>query len=60
MLYVGDAVFDVEAGKAAGVRTAAVTWGAGTRESLQAAQPDYMIDDLRDLLKIAPAGVPRR
>src|SRR4051794_18904743 len=30
MIYVGDALVDIKAGKAAGMRTAWVTWGSGT------------------------------
>ena len=44
-VFVGDAVHDVEAGKAAGVRTVAVTWGAGRREELERSRPDVMSDD---------------
>ena len=43
--YIGDMVADVEAGRSAGVTTVAVTWGAGKREALAAAGPDYLIDD---------------
>ena len=41
--FVGDAIHDVEAGRAAGVYTIAVTWGAGGREELEAA--DAVVDD---------------
>jgi pyrophosphatase PpaX len=58
VLYVGDAVFDIQAGKAAGTRTAGVTWGAGAVPVIRAANPDYVFDDMRDLLQFArPAGV---
>lgn len=51
--YIGDAVVDINAAKAAGMASIAVTWGVGTVESLSAAQPDFVIDSqeqLRDLL----------
>ena len=38
-VYVGDAVVDVLAGKAAGMDTVAVTWGAGLPEALHAVRP---------------------
>lgn len=52
-VYVGDAVVDVLAGKAAGMATVAVTWGAGRPDALAAAEPDAVATtpaDLRDLL----------
>jgi len=50
--FVGDAIHDVEAGRAAGVYTIAVSWGAGERAQLEAAA-DVIVDDaagLRELL----------
>jgi pyrophosphatase PpaX len=48
--YVGDAPFDVEAAKAAGVFSVAVTWGGiHARERLEAEQPDALVDSPRDL-----------
>ncbi|EWT02659.1 HAD family hydrolase [Intrasporangium oryzae NRRL B-24470] len=52
-VYVGDAVVDVLAGKAAGMATVAVTWGAGVAESLSAVRPDAVAksaDELRTVL----------
>ena len=48
-LVVGDADVDIMMGNAAGCKTCAVTYGNGSITSLKAAQPDYMIDDFRDL-----------
>lgn len=51
--YVGDAVVDVEAAKAAGMAAIAVTWGAGERADLLAAEPTALVDtpaQLRELL----------
>lgn len=48
-LFVGDSAADMEAGKRAGVKTAAVTYGYGTRPDLARWSPDYWIDDLRQL-----------
>ena len=52
-VYVGDAVVDVLAGKAAGMDTVAVTWGAGLPEALQGVRPTLVAgsaDELRDAL----------
>jgi pyrophosphatase PpaX len=43
-VYVGDSVHDVAAGRAAGMRTIAVTWGPFDREDLVAAGPDHLAD----------------
>jgi len=46
-MIVGDSSFDIEAGKKAGIKTVAVTYGYRERQYLQDA--DYMIDSLKDL-----------
>ena len=56
-IYVGDAVFDILAGKAAGTVTAGVTWGAGTLETLKAAQPDYIFTQMPQVLQLFPEQV---
>ena len=43
-LLVGDAAPDMEAGRRAGVKTCAVTYGYGNLEAMRAQQPDYWID----------------
>lgn len=53
--YVGDSPFDLQAGKAAGCKTAAVTWGMFALESLRAEKPDYVLErpfDLRELFTV--------
>jgi phosphoglycolate phosphatase-like HAD superfamily hydrolase len=40
---------DVETGRRAGVRTCGVTYDHAGRESLETAQPDWIIDDLAEL-----------
>jgi len=49
-LMVGDSVADMEAGRQAGTKTCAVLYGYGKREDLARHQPDFWIDDLRELL----------
>lgn len=45
-VYVGDAMVDVQAARAAGMGAVAVTWGAGERPLLEAANPDAVVDDV--------------
>ncbi len=49
-VITGDSNFDVEAGKAAGIKTIAVTYGYRSREVLKDA--DYMIDSFEELLSV--------
>lgn len=49
-LMVGDSEADMEAGRAAGIKTCAVLYGYGNRELVARQQPDYWIDDLRQLV----------
>lgn len=56
MLYVGDAVFDIEAGKAAGLHTAAVLWGSGSHEALIKSGPDYIVTSMPELAALLEAG----
>jgi HAD superfamily hydrolase (TIGR01509 family) len=51
-LMVGDTPADILAGKAAGTRTCAVTYGFGTEDELRQCQPDYVIDRFEDLLRL--------
>jgi len=51
-VFVGDSRHDLECGRAAGVKTAAVLWGPFDRAHLQDLTPDYWLekpDDLRQL-----------
>jgi len=51
--YVGDSPFDVRAAKAAGMFAVAVTWGRiHERESLEAEQPDAIVDTAEGLLGV--------
>lgn len=49
-IVVGDAVFDIEMGRAAGAHTCAVTYGNGSRAELEAVNPDVIIDSFPQLL----------
>lgn len=49
-LVVGDMPVDILMGSRAGCKTCAVTYGNATREELEEAGADYIIDDFHDLL----------
>ncbi len=49
-IIVGDSVVDVRAGKAAEVKTVGVLTGLYSREELLAARPDFLIEDISQLL----------
>lgn len=51
-LMVGDSRFDLLAAKRAGVDAAAVAWSWHGKEELLALSPDYVLEEMRDLLKI--------
>ena len=51
-LMVGDTDLDIKCGKAARARTCAVTFGYREVEELISNKPDYIIDDLKEILKI--------
>ncbi len=51
-VMVGDSAVDIETGKLGGILTCAFTGGYRSREELDAAKPDYMIDRMADLKSI--------
>jgi phosphoglycolate phosphatase len=55
---IGDRNFDIEAARANGVRSIAVTYGYGTPEELESARPDYTCHTVEDLLLILSAPFP--
>jgi len=50
VLFVGDSPYDLQSGRAAGVHTAAATWGPHPRAVLEAERPNYVLDRFRDVL----------
>ena len=48
-IFVGDSPHDVESGRAAGVATVGVAWGAFTRDELERSGADVVIDRVEDL-----------
>ena len=45
-VYVGDSPFDVQAAKAAGLTSVAVSWGAFSEDTLRKADPDHLVPDI--------------
>ena len=52
-VFIGDSRHDMECGRAAGVKTAAVLWGPFGRSDLEDLSPDYWLENPSDL-----AGLP--
>jgi len=59
-VIVGDTEADVRAGKAAGARTVGVTWGYGSRASLESAGVDHLIETPDALPPLLRALTPSR
>ena len=49
-LVVGDMAVDILMGANAGAKTCGVTWGNGTREELNEAGADFIIDKMEELI----------
>jgi phosphoglycolate phosphatase len=52
VLFVGDSATDIATARNAGMPSFAVTWGFRSREQLQAAAPDGLIDSPQKLLRL--------
>ena len=50
--YAGDSPFDVEAAKAAGLTSVAVSWGAFSESTLRAAEPDHLVPDIQSAVDV--------
>ena len=51
-IVIGDTIFDLQMGQAAGCRVCGVTFGNQTRAELAAVRPDWIIDRFPQLLEI--------
>ncbi|WP_042350747.1 pyrophosphatase PpaX [Bacillus massiliigorillae] len=51
-IMVGDSSHDILAGQNAGTLTAGVAWTVQGREHLETFKPDYMLENMKDLLRI--------
>ena len=49
---VGDSASDIEAGKAAGVKTCGVLYGIGNKEKLLAAEADMYVNTPAEILNV--------
>ena len=49
---VGDRIFDVEGAHCRGVRAAGVLWGYGTKEELENAGADFIINNISELERL--------
>lgn len=59
-LLIGDSVFDLRAGRAAGVDTAAALWGPFDYEQLANEKPDFWLERISSLLKLLGVNVSDR
>jgi pyrophosphatase PpaX len=55
-IYIGDSPVDIAAGKAAGLKTAAVAWGVFGRDVLLEAGPDYWLERPAELVDLCLDG----
>ncbi len=53
-VFIGDSRHDIECGRAAGVKTAAVLWGPFDRSHLADLHPDYWLERPEDISLLAP------
>ncbi len=60
VFYVGDRHEDIEMGRRAGTRTAAVVSAFSEEARLRAAEPDLLLTSLRDLPRLVGASEPRK
>lgn len=49
IVMIGDTIFDLQAGKAAGARSGAAFWGFAREKEMLAEQPDYVFRTVQDL-----------
>ena len=51
-VYIGDMIYDIEAGKKVGVKTIAVTYGYQDKDKLSKMNPDHIISSPEELVNI--------
>ncbi|MBF0225895.1 MAG: HAD-IIIA family hydrolase [Desulfobacterales bacterium] len=52
IIYIGDETRDIEAAKKAGIKNVAVTWGYNSKKLLLEYEPDFLIENPLDILKL--------
>ncbi len=55
-VYIGDSPFDIQAGQAAGMMTAAVGWGMFAPVRLKELEPDFYFEKPDEILLLCPEG----
>jgi phosphoglycolate phosphatase len=55
VVMIGDRKDDIEGARANGVGSIGVTWGYGSREELEAARADHIVNSVSDLLVLVRA-----
>lgn len=55
-IYVGDSPFDIDAGRAAGTATAAVTWGIFPRADLERSRPTFVLSRPQEIVALCVEG----
>jgi len=53
VIYVGDETRDIDAARKCGLKVIAVSWGFHTPELLCSHNPDYLVNDPQEIVKIA-------
>lgn len=53
VIYIGDTTSDIDDCRNVGIKVAAVTWGYNTKAVLEAAKPDFLIENVEDLKLLA-------
>ena len=51
-LYIGDSLVDAETARAAGATLVLCTWGFGTKEQMEGAKPDYLVNHPLEVLEV--------
>ena len=51
-LYIGDSLVDAETARAAGAILVLCTWGFGTKEQMENAKPDYLVNHPLEVLEV--------
>ena len=52
VLYIGDSETDINTGHNAGLKTVGVTWGFSDYDKLRSLNPDFLVNQAADILKI--------